>query len=77
MPLDRKMERQWMRQWRDAAVPLAEQRQKDLRQLTDRQALGASEALLSLVTTVTLSPSRRTWSGLVEQQALFHRRTAK
>ncbi|MEI8192199.1 MAG: hypothetical protein WCI75_21035 [candidate division NC10 bacterium] len=32
------------------------------------------EALLSLVTTVTLSPGRRRWSGLVEQQALFHRR---
>jgi hypothetical protein len=27
-----------------------------------------------LVTTVTLSPGRVCWSGLVEQQALFHRR---
>jgi hypothetical protein len=77
MPLERDTEREWVRQWRDAAVSLAEQRQKALRQLTDQQALAASEALLSLVTTVTLSPSRRTSSGLVQQQALFHRRTPK
>ena len=42
--------------------------------LSDERALAASEALLSLVTTVTLSPGRRRWSGLVEQQALFRRR---
>ncbi len=42
--------------------------------LSDERALAASEALLSLATTVTLNPGRVRWSGLVEQQALFHRR---
>jgi hypothetical protein len=38
------------------------------------RALAASEALLSLVTTVTLNLKRVCWSELVEQQARFHRR---
>jgi hypothetical protein len=42
--------------------------------LSDARGLAASEALLSLVTTVTLNPRRVRWSGLVEQQALLHRR---
>ena len=67
-------QREWLRQWNDAGPALAALRREELLHLSDERALAASEALLSLVTTVTLSPRRRHWSGLVEQQALFHRR---
>ena len=66
--------REWVRQWKEAGPALAAQRREELLHLSDERALAASEALLALVTTVTLSPGRRRWSGLVEQQALFHRR---
>ncbi len=65
-------QREWLRQWNEAGPALAAQRREELLHLSDERALAASEALLSLVTTVTLSPRRRRWSGLVEQQALFH-----
>jgi hypothetical protein len=67
-------QREWLRQWNDAGPALAALRREELRHLSDERALAASEALLSLVLTVSLSPRRRHWSGLVEQQALFHRR---
>ncbi len=67
-------QREWLRQWNEAGPALAAQRREELLHLSDERALAASEALLSLVTTVTLSPRRSRWSGLVEQQALFHRR---
>jgi hypothetical protein len=64
----------WMAQWRSAAVALAEQRERELRDLTDAEALAASEALLALACVVALDPARLTGSGLVRQQELFHRR---
>jgi len=70
-------QREWLRQWRDAGPALAAQRREELSHLSDERALAASEALLSLVTTVALSPGRRRRSGLVEQQALFHRRPSR
>ena len=74
MSLEAAIQREWMRQWNEAGPALAAHRRRELMRLSDERALAASEALLSLVTTVTLSPGRRSWSGLVEQQALFHRR---
>ena len=71
---DRAAQREWLRQWDEAGRALAAERRKELLHLSDKRALAASEALLALVTTVTLSPGRRHWSGLVEQQALVHRR---
>lgn len=68
------IQRERLRQWSDAGPALAANRRKEFRHLSDERALAASEALLSLVTTVTLSPRRHRSSGLVEQQALFHRR---
>jgi len=65
-------QREWLRQWTGAGPALAANRREELRHLSDERALAASQALLSLVTTVTLSPGRLCWSGLVEQQALFH-----
>lgn len=73
MTPDSAAQQEWLRQWNEAGPALAAQRREDLMHLSDERALAASEALLSLVTTVTLSPGRRHWSGLVEQQALFHR----
>ena len=66
--------REWLQQWNEAGPALAAQRREELMRLSDERALAASETLLSLVTTVTLSPWRRRWSGLVEQQAIFQRR---
>ena len=68
-------EREWIRQWKNAGEALTEQRRSDLRRMTDAEALAAAENLLSLVETVTLNPARSVSSGLVEQQALLHRRS--
>jgi hypothetical protein len=76
MGLSGEAQREWLSQWETAGPALAEQRRKELRELSESQALAASEALLSLVTLTTLDPARRTYSGLVDQQALLHRRRA-
>ena len=68
---------EWLRQWNNAGRALAAHRRRELMHLSDERALAASEALLSLITTVTPDPSRRRWSGLVEQQALFHRKPSR
>jgi hypothetical protein len=73
MVLSAEAQRAWLEQWKAAGPALAEQRRNDLRKLTGDNALAASEALLSLPITAPLSPSRRTHSGLVEQQALLNR----
>jgi protein-disulfide isomerase-like protein with CxxC motif len=72
MTLDAANQREWLRQWQVAGPALAAQHRQELMLLSDERALAASEALLALVTTVPLSPSRQNWSGLVEQQSLFH-----
>jgi hypothetical protein len=64
----------WMQQWRRAAVALADERARRLRSLTPEKALEASEILLSLPV-VGDTPLPRRMSGLVEQQAIFHRRS--
>ena len=63
-----------MAQWRSAAIALAEQRARELGDLTDAEALAASDALLSLALVVPIDPARLTGSGLFHQQELFHRR---
>ena len=42
--------------------------------MSDQDALAASEALLAMALVIPLKPERITDSGLVQQQALFHRR---
>ena len=74
MGVDSSAQQLWMRQWRSASLTLAEQRKKELREMSAQQALAAADALLSLAPIVALDPSRLTDSGLVRQQALFHRR---
>jgi hypothetical protein len=63
-----------MAQWREASLALAEQRTRELREMTAEQALAAADALLSLALVIPLAPARLTDSGLARQQALFHRR---
>ena len=63
----------WLEQWTSAGPALAELRRRHLRGLTESQALAASEAVLSLTTLSPVNPRRRAHSGLVTQQALFHR----
>lgn len=65
--------RRWLEQWTSAGPALAELRKRSLRELTESQALAASEAVLSLALLSPLSQRRREHSGLVTQQALFHR----
>lgn len=76
MSADSHAQQRWMRQWRSASVTLEEQRRKELREMSAQQALAAADALLSLAPLVALHPARLTDSGLVRQQALFHRRVA-
>jgi hypothetical protein len=62
---------QWLQQWQSAAVELPLIHAKELRSLSDAEALSASDALLMLPGQV---PAERwTSSGLVEQQRLFSR----
>jgi hypothetical protein len=70
-------QKEWMSQWRRAAAALEQQRRDELRSLSEREALVASETLLSLFPLVTLDPDRFASSGLVQQQALLHRRPPK
>jgi hypothetical protein len=74
MDVPRSLERAWMEQWRGAGRALAELRRAELSTMSDAEALEATENLLSLAATIPLSVDRRRWSGLVEQQALLHRR---
>jgi len=66
-------QRAWMAQWRASQGALREQRVRELRAMTDQTALAAADALLSAVFLTGPADSRRTSSGLVRQQALFHR----
>jgi len=72
--VDEAAQRLWLDQWKGAAIALEEQRRLELRTLTAERARTASDALLSVVPPGDLAAHRRTHSGLVEQQALFHRR---
>jgi hypothetical protein len=68
-------EYEWVEQWKAAAEALADRRRRDLRLMSEDEALAAAENLLSLVETVALNPARRSSSGLVEQQAILHGRS--
>lgn len=63
---------EWMRQWRRAAVALAEVRQRELAQMTDATALAAAERVLASWV-MRVPPQINATSGLVEQQRLFQR----
>lgn len=75
MPLDARGEREWLQQWRRAAVALDEVRARELAHLSAADALAASETLLALGARVPLPPDRVTWSGLIDFQRRLHRKT--
>jgi hypothetical protein len=64
----------WIQQWREAAVALVEQKAHELRTMNDEEARAATDALVELGAMLPLSPERERDSGLVIQQALFHRK---
>jgi len=72
--VDRELERRLILQWIETGKLLDEIRQRELREMTEEQARRASENVLSLAGNFPLPARRVGWSGLIEQQALFHRR---
>jgi hypothetical protein len=73
MPTDAE-QRRWIAQWRAAGDALRAQRARELAALSDEEALAAAETLLTVADAAGLPPVQRTSSGLVQQQALFHRK---
>jgi hypothetical protein len=67
-------QRQWVQQWRETAIYLDEMRRYELSQLTPEQAMRDAEMVLSIPVSWR-NPDAV--CGLVEQQAVFHRRRAK
>ncbi|MBM3818792.1 MAG: hypothetical protein FJW14_07240 [Acidimicrobiia bacterium] len=66
-------DRQWAAGWAAAGTALDDVRARDLRLLSEDEALRTIEDLLSTVTPAELPAARRTWSGLVDLQRLLHR----
>ena len=62
MLTDTRRQREWLQQWRRAAVALEEVRADELAQLRAADALGASETLLALGASMPLPSSRVTGS---------------
>ncbi len=67
----------WLEQWRAAGPALEAVRRRELRDLTDEEALAATDELLSMAGSTPLPRERRVWSGLVVQQALLHRHVSR
>ena len=67
-------QRKWVRQWQAARETLRLQRVSELAAMSDDEALAAADALLTVAAVVELPPASGAWSGLVQQQALFHRK---
>lgn len=65
--------RAYVQRWSETGRLLEEQRWAELAALSEADALRASDMLLDAAQRVPLPASRRTWSGLVAQQDLFHR----
>jgi hypothetical protein len=63
----------WLVQRMKGSSALAEVSKRELRDLSDAEALRRTDALLSLGARQPVSAARETHSGFVEQQALFAR----
>ena len=61
-------QKQWMAQWKSAAVALEKVREEELRSLSEAEAVGAAQALMELPGPERVSDRE---SGLVAQQQLF------
>ena len=73
-PMTTAEQRAYVRSWVETGRLLEELRWRELRALDPGVALPLSDALIEAALSVPLPSDRRTSSGLVRQQALFHRR---
>jgi hypothetical protein len=67
-------QREWLQQWRRAAVALEQVRADELAHLGAADALAASETLLALGASMPLPANRVSWSGLIDFQQRLHDR---
>jgi len=65
--------RAYVKRWAEAGRLLEQQRWDEVAGLDPRAALEATDALLRAALLVPLPEARRHYSGLVEQQHIFHR----
>jgi hypothetical protein len=72
--MTRDQERAYVQGWAETGRLLEELRWRELAALDGDRALAASDALIEAALRVPLPEARRRWSGLVEQQAILHRR---
>jgi hypothetical protein len=68
--------RAYVQGWAETGRLLEEQRWRELSALSEAEAIAASDALIRAALQVPLPESRHSWSGLVEQQDRFHRRSS-
>ena len=65
--------RAYVKRWSETGRLLERRRWDELAGLGPREALEATDALIRAALLVPLSEERRRYSGLVEQQRMFHR----
>ena len=70
--MTRDAERAYVKRWVETGRLLEEIRWRELRALDDVRALKASSDLINAALLVPLSQRKRQWSGLIDQQDLFH-----
>jgi hypothetical protein len=70
--MTRDAERAYVKRWAETGRLLEEIRWRELRALDDAVALKASSDLIDAALRVPLPQRRRLWSGLIDQQDLFH-----
>lgn len=73
MPTQPSFALEWLRQRQSGAAAVAAIEAEELHALTPAEALAQAEALLDATPLEAIDPSRREWSGFVEQQRLFAR----
>ncbi len=61
----------WVEHWKRVGPELERIKRDELRALTDAKAAAAAEAILSFPVDDSTLESRKTSSGLVEQQSIF------
>jgi hypothetical protein len=71
--MTRDAERAYVKRWAETGRLLEEIRWRELRTLDDARALNASSDLINAALLVPMPQHRRQWSGLIDQQDLFHR----
>lgn len=72
MLTDPRRQREWLQQWRRAAVALEQLRADELAHLGAADALAATDTLLALGASMPLPPGRVIWSGLIDCQRRLH-----